>query len=84
MIATTSSSLRDKMKEYFDRVTNDCETMIVTRRNDENVVVISQREWESLQETIYLLSSKENRETLERSISQADAGLLKERELAYD
>lgn len=42
MIATTSSDLRENMKEYFDRVTDGFETMIVTRRNDANVVVISQ------------------------------------------
>lgn len=75
MIATNSTNLRDNQKEYFDRVVQDYETLIVTRRDDENVVVISQAEWESLQETLYLLGNKANRDHLERSMAQLEAGL---------
>lgn len=84
MIATTSSNLRENMKEYFDRVTNDYETMIVTRRDDANVVVISQAEWESLQETLYLMGSKANRRHLEESMAQLEAGRVEVRELIED
>ncbi len=84
MIATNITTLRDNIKEYFDRVVEDCETMIVTRRNDENVVVISQREWESLQETLYLMSTKANRDMLARSIAQLEGGKGKKRELVCD
>lgn len=81
MIATTASNLRSNMKEYLDRITQDCETMIITRRNDENVVVVSQSEWDSIQETLYLMSTKANRDSLERSITQAENGLISKREL---
>ena len=84
MLATTSSNLRENQKHYFDRVVQDCETLIVTRRDDENVVVIAQSEWESLQETLHLMSTRANREHLARSMAQADAGLLTTHELAYD
>jgi len=84
MIATTSSNLRENQKHYFDRVVEDCETLIVTRRGDENVVVISQSEWESLQETLYLMSSKANRERLEASMAHAEAGMLDEHELSHE
>ena len=84
MLATTSSNLRENQKHYFDRVVQDCETLIVTRRDDDNVVVISQSEWESLQETLYLMSTRANRERLVQSIAQAEAGSLVECELSDD
>lgn len=84
MIATNITNLRENIKDYFDRVVEDRETMIVTRRNDENVVVISQAEWESLQETFYLMGSKANHDMLVNSIAQLEAGKGKARELVCD
>jgi antitoxin YefM len=48
--------------------------VVVTRQKGRSVVVISEEEYESLQETLHLLSSPRNAERLLRSIAQLDAG----------
>jgi antitoxin YefM len=53
----------------------------VTRRNGESVVMLSLTEYESLEETLHLLSSPANAERLLRSIAQADAGQLVEHDI---
>ena len=42
MLAVNYTSLRKNMKSYFDKVVNEYETMVVTRKNNENVVVLSE------------------------------------------
>ena len=81
MLATNSTNLRANMKEYFDKVTDGYETLVVTRQNDENVVVISQAEYNSLMETLYLIGDKSNYDHLMRSISQLESGDYSERDL---
>ena len=41
MIATNYTTLRDRMKSYFDQVTDESETLVVTRKGGANVIVIS-------------------------------------------
>lgn len=44
MIATNISNVRNNFKEVCDRVVNDSDIAIITRKNDENVVLMSQAE----------------------------------------
>ena len=48
MIAIKSVALRDKFKAYCDKVVKGGETVIVTRKNNENVVIVSEREYNKL------------------------------------
>jgi antitoxin YefM len=57
------SDLRLNLKKWLDSVTDDMEEVLVTRKNNKNLVVISQDEYNSLTETNYLLSGK-NRDIL--------------------
>jgi len=81
MNAVNYSDLRRNLKTYLDKVYDDQETIIVARRNNENVVLISVDEYNSLLETNYLLSTEANANHLTDSLQAARAGALSERQL---
>jgi len=81
MDAITYTDLRQNLKPYMDRVIQDHEPLIITRKNNENVVLISVDEYNSLVETNYLLSNEANVEHLKKSIAQHKSGKLISREL---
>ncbi len=58
----------------MNKVGNDEGVIIVSRGNNKNVVLISLKEYNSLKETMYLLSSKKNMERLEKSINEMHRG----------
>ena len=72
MTATTITDFREKLKEYLDRVLDNHEALIISRPKKNNVVVISQEEYESLRETAYLLSSPKNAARLHEALQQLE------------
>ena len=58
--STTYSALRANLKEALDEVCEDHEPLRVERKNGDAVVVISESDFNSLEETAYLLRSPEN------------------------
>lgn len=57
-LARVSTELRQNMATWFDRVTDDREPLLVTRRGGKgNVVILSEAEFAGRQETVHLLSS---------------------------
>ena len=83
MIALNYSTLRNNMKSWFDKMTDDQETIIVTRKK-ENIVMMPQSSYDSLMETLYLLGNEANRKHLEKSIKQYKKGQIKEHALDED
>jgi antitoxin YefM len=81
MEAITYTNLRQNLKSYMDKVFNDHDPLIITRKNNENVVLMPIDEYNSLMETNYLLSHKANAEHLQKSINQHKTGRTKERKL---
>ena len=55
MLAVNYTNLRDNMKHYMDQVTDDYETMIVTRKNNKNVVILSEETYNNLMENVYVM-----------------------------
>ncbi len=70
MDAVNYSDLRQNLKKYFDSVYHDHEPLIVTRKNNENVVILSIDDYNALNETQYLLSTKNNINHLQQSLNQ--------------
>ena len=81
MIATSYSIVRQKFKDYCDKATNDFETIIVTRERGENVVMMSESQYNNLLENLYVRSNPEYYNELLKSIEQLKMGKGKKREL---
>lgn len=81
MIAANYSEFRLGLKKYLDAAENDNELVIVKRSTGKGAVLISLEEYNSLIETMHLLSSKENAKWLNESIEQAKQGQLVQGEL---
>ncbi len=74
MFAVNYTNLRENMKTYMDRVTDDYETMIVTRKDNKNVVMLSEESYNNLMENIYVMGNKVNYDWLMESKSQLESG----------
>ena len=72
MIAVNYTNLRDNMKMYMDRVTDDYETLIVTRKENKNVVMISEESYNNLMENIYVMGNKNNYDWLMKGKAQLE------------
>jgi antitoxin YefM len=72
---------RNGLKAVLDGVVNDADIAVITRREGGNAVVMSQAQYESMAETLYLLSNPANAAHLAASIAQHKAGKAKRREL---
>lgn len=82
MHTLTYSGFREHLKEAMQDVCdNHKELLVTTRGNKNNVVVMSQEDFEGIQETLYLLSSPKNAEKLMESIHQYNSGQAEEKEL---
>jgi len=74
------SDLRLNLKKWLDIVVNDIEEVIIKRKDNKDLVLISLEEYSALKETSYLLSGK-NREILLQSIQEAKTGYSEEKNL---
>jgi len=78
MLAVNYSTLRNNLKDYCDRATDGNETVIVTRKDEKNVVIISLESFNALSKAArnatYL-------DMIDRSMEQLAKGEGKVREL---
>lgn len=81
MNTTTASSAKQNLERLIQQVENDAEPILIMLDEDRKAVLMSEREFNSWQETIYLLSNPANAEHLRKSLAEADRGLMSEREL---
>jgi len=66
------SQARNNLRSIINEITNNCEAFIVTTKKKQSIVLISQDEYNSMKETIYLLSSKINRDRLLNAVDEID------------
>ena len=74
MIAANFSEFRSSLKSFLDSVEDDNETLIIKRKTGKGAVMISLEEYNSIMETLHLLSSKKNADRLYESIQQMKSG----------
>ncbi|MCH8473599.1 MAG: type II toxin-antitoxin system prevent-host-death family antitoxin [Opitutales bacterium] len=68
----------------FSRVCLDRDPVIITRKREQSVVMISLEDYEALEETAYLLRSPANAKRLAESIEAAEQGKVIEKTIALD
>ena len=81
MQIVTFTEARNNLKTVLDRVADDADYTVITRRDAEDSVVISLEAFNSLMETVHLLKSPANAAHLARSIEQFQSGEVTERDL---
>ena len=82
MLAVNYTNLRDNMKSYMDQITDDYETMIVTRKNNKNVVVMSEEAYNNLMENVYVMGNKANYDWVMESKAQLEGKKFSSHELS--
>ena len=81
MHVVTYTDARANLKDVMERVVDDHDEVVVTRKNGKPVVMVSLDAWNAIQETMHLLSTPANARALRESIAQLDAGNGTERAL---
>ena len=81
MLAVNYTELRGNMKECMDKVSDDFETLIVTRKKNKNIVMISEETYNNMMENMHLIGYEENYKWLMESKRQLEEGMLQMKEL---
>ena len=81
MKALSYTALRNTLAKTMEKVCDDHEPIIITRKSEGAVVMLSLEDYESLKETTYLLRSPKNVRRLFESISQLEDGKGLEKDL---
>jgi antitoxin YefM len=84
MLVANVSDFRKDIKSYFDRVAKNFETLIINRGKDENIVIMSLDEYNSLIATNYELSSRKNEMRLDSAIKKLKSGKSFTKDLSED
>ena len=78
MVAANYSTVRSNLKEYCDRATDENEIVLVTRKSDKNVVIMSLEQYnlieKELRNAAYLAK-------IDRAIAQKNAGTMQEHDI---
>jgi antitoxin YefM len=77
MNAITYTAARENLASTMDRVCEDHDPVIITRNRDQAVVMMSLEDYESLQETAYLLRAPANARRLLESVAELNGAKKK-------
>jgi antitoxin YefM len=77
----TYTAARENLAATINRVCEDHAPVVITRNRDQSVVMLSLAEYESLQETAYLLRSPANAKRLIAAVESLNRGKGTKRKL---
>jgi antitoxin YefM len=82
MSIVTYSYARQNLAKLMDEVERDRAPIHISRqRNRGAAVLVSEADWDAMQETLYLLGNPKNAKALREAMAQADRGELEEHDL---
>jgi antitoxin YefM len=74
MIHVSFTELRRRLAHFMSRAVDDRSPVLVTRQGHEPVVMMAQSDYDSIMETLHLLSSPANARRLQEAMAEADRG----------
>lgn len=77
-----NKEIKIELKSEMDKVTDEYETMIITRKDNKNVVMLSEESYNNMIENIYVMGNKSNYNWLMESKTQLEKGMVSTRELS--
>ena len=84
MDAIAYSNVRKNFSNIMEKVCEDHDSVIITRKNSKSVVMISLEDYNAIEETMYLLRSPANAAQLRASIAEFEDGKYKVQEMIDD
>jgi antitoxin YefM len=78
------TEFRNNLAENLNMVIDNSEIVIVSRSKGKNVVVISLEEYNAIQETLHLISSKANQNRLDEAVEEMRSGKFSKQNLMED
>ncbi|UZJ44344.1 MULTISPECIES: type II toxin-antitoxin system Phd/YefM family antitoxin [unclassified Marinimicrobium] len=75
------SAFREKLASFMDRVNDDHAPVIIRRSKNRSAVLMSLEDFQSYEETSYLLSTPANARALQTSLEEAERGDIVQRNL---
>ncbi len=84
MEAMAYSNVRQNLAKSMEKVCDEHEPLIITRKNANSVVMLSLEDYNAIEETMYLLKNTANAEHLMASINEFEQGNYQKRELIDD
>lgn len=82
MDAISYTAARANLAKTMEKVCNDHSPVIITRKSESPVVMLSLEDYQSMEETAYLLRSPANARHLLESIAELEAGKGTQHELS--
>ena len=75
------TEFRNNLTESLNLVNDDGDIVVVSRSKGKNVVVMSLEEYNAIQETLHITSTKRNRKRLDEAIAEMKKGKSVKRQL---
>lgn len=73
MLAVNYSTIRSKLKDYCDKATDNNETVIITRKDEKNVVLMSLEQYNSVMKAV---RNSEYLDKIDKSMKQLEEGKI--------